>query len=169
MTKTFNKLALSATALVALGLGATGASAAPASANAVAKAKILKQLTITRNADLDFGTIVTGTAPSTVAIDAAGARNCGAGLTCTATPAAAGFTLTGSNSHIVTVTVPASITLNSGANKMTANLSAPATLDLGNSGNTGTALKFGGTLNVGANQADGVYASNDFAVTIDYQ
>lgn len=169
MTNRINKLALATTAIFALGLGSTGASAAPASANAVAKAKILKQLTITRNADLDFGTIVTGTAASTVAIDASGARTCGAGLTCSQTPTAARFTVTGSNNTVVTVTAPTSVTLASGTNNMTASLTVQPTLNLGNSGNTGTSLAFGGTLNVGANQADGVYASPDFAVTVNYQ
>ncbi len=161
------KLALATTALLAM--GSTAASAAPASANAVAKAKVLKQLTITKNSDLDFGTIVTGTAASTVSVDAAGVLTCGAGLTCSQTPAAAKFTVTGSNNAVVTVTAPTSVTLASGTNTMTASLSVQPTLNLGSSGNTGTAFSFGGTLNVGANQADGVYASPNFAVTVDYQ
>lgn len=169
MTNRFNKLALATTALVSLGLASTGASAAPASANAVAKATVLKQLTITKNADLNFGTIVTGTAASTVAVDAAGALTCGAGLTCSQTPSAARFTVTGTNNTVITVTTPATVTLASGTNTMTASLSVQPTLNLGNSGNTGTAFSFGGTLNVGANQADGVYATPDFAVTVNYQ
>ena len=166
---TISKFALASIALAATGLGATGASAAPASATAVAKAKVLKQLTITRNADLDFGTIVAGTAASTVVVDSAGVRTCGTGLACTATPAAAAFTVVGTNNNIVSVSVPTSVTLNSGTNSMTATLSAPATLDLGNSGSTGTSLKFGGTLNVGADQVEGSYASTNFTVTVNYQ
>lgn len=169
MTNRINKLALATTAIFALGLGSTGASAQAASANAVAKARILKQLTITRIADLDFGTIVTGTVASTVAIDAAGTRTCGTGLTCTQTPSAAKFTVTGSNNQVLTVSAPASVTLSNGTNQMIAALSVPATLNLGNSGNTGTSLTFGGTLNVGANQVDGIYASPEFAVTVNYQ
>lgn len=170
MTNRISKLALATTAIFALGLGATNASANPASATAVAKAKVLRQLTITKNADLDFGTIVTGNAASTVTVDAAGARTCGTGLTCSQTPASAKFTVTGTNNAVVTVSVPATVTLNSGTNSMTASLTALPTLNLGNSGNTGTALAFGGTLNVGANQADGVYeTATPFAVTVNYQ
>lgn len=169
MTNRFNKLALATTALFALGLGATNASANPASANAVAKAKVLRQLTITKNADMDFGTIVTSAAASTVAVDAQGARTCGAGLTCSQTSSAAKFTVTGTNNAIVTVSAPATVTLASGTNTMTASLSVAPTLNLGNTGNSGTSLTFGGTLNVGANQADGVYASPDFTVTVNYQ
>lgn len=169
MNNRFNTLALAATAVFALGLGATSASAAPVTAVAVAKAKVLKQLTIAKNSDLDFGTIVTGIAASTVTVNAAGALTCGIGLTCSQTPSAAKFTVTGTNNAIVTVSVPASVTLNSGTNTMTALLTVLPTLNLGSSGNTGTALTFGGTLNVGAGQADGVYASPDFAVTVDYQ
>lgn len=169
MINRFNKLALATTAMGALGLASTSASAAPASANAVAKAKVLKQLTIVKNSDLNFGTIVTGTAPSTVAVDAAGALTCGAGLTCSQTPSAAKFTLTGTNNTVVTVSTPATVTLTSGTNTMIALLTVQPTLNLGNLGNTGTVFSFGGTLNVGANQADGVYASPDFAVTVDYQ
>lgn len=169
MTNKFSKLALATTALFAVGLGATNASAAPASVNAQAKAKVLKQLTIVKVTDLDFGTIVAGTAPSTASVDAAGVLTCGTGLTCSQTPSAAKFTVSGSNNTIVTVSVPATVTLASGANSMVATLSAPTTLALGNSGSTGTALNFGGSLAVAANQVDGVYASPNFAVTVDYQ
>lgn len=169
MTNKFSKLALATTALFALGLGATSATAAPASVNAVAKAKVLKQLTIVKVSDIDFGTIVTGTAASTVVVDAAGARTCGTGLTCTAAASAAKFTVTGSNNTAITVTVPATVTLAGGGGTMVATLAAPTTLTLDNSGSTGNALNFGGSLAVGANQADGVYTSPNFAVTVNYQ
>lgn len=159
--------ALTIAGVAAIALGGTAAYAA--SANANASAKILKQVTVTKTADLDFGTIVTGVAPSTVAIAADGTRTCGVGLTCSQTATATSFVVTGSNNTVVNVTTPSTVTLNSGANTLVATLSAPSTLNLGNSGSTGTALKFGGTLAVGANQADGVYVSNDFAVTVDYQ
>lgn len=169
MTNKFSKLALATTALFALGIGATGATAAPATTQAQAKAKILKQLTIAKVTDIDFGTIVSGTAASTVGVTTANAQVCGTGLTCTGTATAAKFTVTGSNNTIVNVTVPATVTLNGGGSSMVATLSAPATLALGNSGSTGTSLVFGGSLAVGAEQADGVYSSADFDVTVNYQ
>ena len=170
MTKTINKLALATTALAALGLGATGASAAPASANAVAKAKVLAQLTIKKTTDLDFGTIVAAANASTVAVDAAGAITCGTGVTCTGTGTAAKFAITGTNNAVVNVTMPNSVTLANGTGgSMIATLVKVSTLNLGDTGKTGTPLAFGASLAVGAAQADGLYSSPEFAVTVDYQ
>lgn len=171
MTNTLNTLALTSAALLSLGLGATAASAAPASSSAVAKAKVLKQLTIVNASDLDFGTIVPATTASTVAISAAGTKTCGTGVTCTGGSIPASFTVTGTNNETVNVSIPASVVLKSGANTMTVDLSAaPKTLALGNAGNsTGASLKFGGTLSLAAAQADGVYQSDAFTVTVDYQ
>lgn len=168
MKKTITSACLVA-AVLATGLTATAAQAGPANADAKARARVLKQLTITRNTDLDFGTIVHGATAATVVIDSTGGATCDAALTCTGTTTAADFTVTGSNNTIVDVTVPATVTLSNGATgTMTASLAAPATLSLGSTGVTGTPLLFGGTLNVGASQEDGAYEA-DFTVTVDYQ
>lgn len=170
MKTTFNKLALLSTAVFAIGLGATTASAA--SINATAKAKVIAKVSLTKQSDLDFGQIVTGPAASTVDISQANVRTCGAGLTCVGTSTAGNFTVFGQNNEVVRISVPASVTLNntSGTGTMVATLNAPATLNLGTTGQgAGVAFRVGGTLGVGANQAEGVYASNDFAVTADYQ
>jgi Mat/Ecp fimbriae major subunit len=161
MTKTFKALAL--TGVVALGFSASAANAA--TANATAKANILKQITVTKTADLDYATIVTGAAASTVQITPAGVKTCGAGLTCTGTVSAAAFTVVGTVGAIANVTVPASVSLTSGANSMTSTLVGSATTLTLAASNT---LTVGGTLSVGAGQADGVY-SGTFAVTVDYQ
>lgn len=164
MKTTFNKLALLSTAVFAIGLGATTATAA--SINATAKAKVIAKVSLTKQSDLDFGQIVTGAAASTVDISQANVRTCGTGLTCVGTSTAGNFTVFGQNNEIVRVSVPASVTLNntSGTGTMT------ATLNLGTTGQgAGVAFRVGGTLSVGANQTEGVYASNDFAVTADYQ
>lgn len=171
MTTRFNKLAFAAAAaLFALGAGATGASAAPASADAQAKARVLQQLTIVKNTDLNFGTIVGGPAASTVAVSASGAVTCGTGVTCTGTATGAKFTVVGTKNEIVNVTMPASVVLTNGTGGlMTATLDRVTTLNLGTTANTGTALSFGGTIAVAAAQADGIYASPNFTVTVDYQ
>ena len=65
------KRALAGAALAALAMNASAAHAA--SATATAKAKTLAPLTINNTSDLDFGTIVSGTAASTVAVTTAGA------------------------------------------------------------------------------------------------
>jgi Mat/Ecp fimbriae major subunit len=159
--------AIAGAAVAAAGLSTTAAYAAPVTASATARAQILRQVTVTNTSDLDFGTIVSGAAASTVVVTPAGGRTCGAGLTCTGTTTGANFNITGTNSAVVTVTGDNSVTLTSGANSMTASLnrsSASVTLSA-----TGTgSVQVGGTLSVGATQADGAYTGT-FNVTVDYQ
>ena len=163
MTIRLMKAALAASTVAALAFGASAANAATASATA--KATILKQVTLTKTADLDFGTIVTAPTAGTVTISPAGAKTCPAPLVCTGTVAAAAFGIVGTTGQVVAITVPASVTLTSGSNNMTAALTgSAATRTL-----TGTdAVTVGGALSVGASQADGVYAGT-FSVTVDYQ
>lgn len=158
------KAIVATTTLAALGLGATAANAA--TAMATARAKILRQITLTNTSDLQFGTIVTGTTASTVVISAAGGRTCGAVLVCTGTTTAAGFTIGGTTGQVATISVPASVSLTSGANSMTATLAASAatTTLVANAGS----FTVGGTLSVGANQVDGDYTGT-FTATVDYQ
>lgn len=158
------KAAAAAAMFAALGMGATSAHAATASATA--KAKILRQVTVTNSSDLQFGTIVTGASAATVAINAAGVRTCGAGLVCSGTSTAAAFAVTGTTGQIVTVSVPATISLTSGTNSMSATLAASAA-SLTLVANAGS-FSVGGTLSVGANQADGDYAGT-FSATVNYQ
>ena len=150
--------------LAALGLGATAANAA--TATATARAKILRQVTLTNTSDLQFGTIVTGAAASTVAISSSGARTCGSGLVCSGATTAAGFTIGGTTGAVVTISVPASVSLTSGANTMTASLSASATTAplVANAGS----FSVGVTLSVGANLVDGDYVGT-FTATVNYQ
>ena len=149
---------------VAIGMGATAANAA--TANAAALAKVLSQVTVTQQTDLEFGTIVAGTSASTVAINAFGARTCGAGLACTGATGAAAFSVTGTAGRIVTVSVPVSITLTNGTDTMNANLAASAPGLLLGVG--GASFTVGGTLDVGASQVDGDYSAT-FDATVDYQ
>ena len=158
------KAIVATTTLAAIGLGATAANAATANANA--RARILRQVTLTNTSDLQFGTVVTGAAASTVAISSTGARTCGAGLVCSGATTAADFTIGGTTGSVVTISVPASVSLTSGANTMTATLAASAATAtmVANAG----AFSVGGTLAVGANQADGDYIGT-FTATVDYQ
>jgi len=159
MTKFFTKAALVGVAA----FSATGANAA--TATATARAQILQPLTVTQAADLDYATIVTGAAASTVVVTPAGARTCGVGLVCSGTATAARFNVVGTIGQIATVSVPATVSLTSGANSMSSTLvssTALMTLAATNSFNVG------GTLSVGANQADGAY-SGTFTVTVNYQ
>ena len=159
--------AITGVAVAAVGLGTTAAYAAPVSASATARAQILRQIPIANTSDLDFGTIVSGTAASTVIVTPVGARTCGVGLTCTGATTGANFNIVGTNNAIVTVTGSNTVTLTSGTNTMTAALvrsGAAVTLSA-----TGTgSVQVGGTLAVGATQADGAYTGT-FNVTVDYQ
>jgi Mat/Ecp fimbriae major subunit len=157
------KAALVSTAIAALGFTATTAEAA--TATATAKAKILRQVTVTKTADLDYGIIVSGPA-STVAVSTAGARTCGVGLVCSGTTTAAAFTIGGTTGSVVTISVPATVTLTAGANTMTSTLvsSAATATMVANAG----AFTVGGILTVGLNQADGDYTGS-FNATVDYQ
>ncbi len=164
MKTIFAKAALVGTAIATLGMGATEANAA--SATATARAKILRQVTVTNSTDLQFGTIVTGATASTVVVSTAGVRTCGAGLVCSGATTAAAFAVGGTTGSVVTISVPATVTLNSGANSMTATLNssaATATLVA-----NAAAFTVGGVLAVGASQADGDYAGT-FSATVDYQ
>lgn len=164
----FVSRALAGAFVAAIALSAGAAQAAPVTTSATAKARVLQQITVTKTADLDFGTIVPGTAAGTVAVSAASARTCGAGLTCTGTVTSGAFNVTGTNNAVVTVTGDNTVSLANGSGgTMSAALSrSAATVTLSATG-TG-AFQVAGTLSVGANQADGNYTGT-FNVTVDYQ
>ncbi len=164
MNKNVLKAVIAGSLVASLGMGATAAHAATASATA--KAKILRQVTLTNTTDLQFGTIVSSPTASTVIVSTAGVRTCGTSLVCSGASTAAGFAVTGTSGQVVTVSVPATVTLSSGTNSMLSTLNASAaTLTL--AANAG-AFSVGGILAVGADQADGDYAGT-FNVTADYQ
>ena len=158
------KAALASSVLVASVIGANTAHAATASADA--RANILQQVTVTSDgSDLNFGTIVSGAAASTVAIDAAGSATCGSGIVCSGTTSAAGFDVTGTTGETVDVSTDTTVTLTGPTDTMTASLT-PSTTSMVLSGSD--AFTVGGTLNVGAAQDDGAYVGN-FNVTVSYQ
>ena len=155
--------ALALVGVAALGVGTSAASAT--TATATASAVILRPITVTKTADLNYARIVTGAAASTVIVTPAGARTCGVGLTCLGTTTAAAFSVVGTIGSVTTVTVPATVTLTSGANNMTSTLvSSAATLTLA----AANSFSVGGVLAVGASQPDGAYTGT-FTVTVDYQ
>ncbi len=163
MKNRFLKVAVAASLIASLG---AGAAASAATQSATARARILRQVTLTNTTDLQFGTIVSSPAASTVLVSTAGARTCGAALVCSGTTTAAHFDVAGTTGQIVTVVVDPTVTLTSGTNTMTAALtSSAAVLTLvANAGG----FNVGGLLTVGASQADGSYAGS-FNATADYQ
>ena len=159
------KRALLGAAIAALAMNASAAHAA--SASGTATAKILRQITLAKTSDLQYATIISGAAASTVGVSTAGAVSCGANLTCTGTTTAANFNVQGTNGAVVLVGGDSSVTLNGslgGTMSSTLTYSSPnITLSP-----TGGSFQVGGTLSVGANQASGDY-SGTFNVTANYQ
>ena len=160
-----NKLLISAGALAALAFTTPALAANTATANATVN--IVSPLSLTKDADLNFGTIVGPFAGEVVHVDTAGARNCG-GLTCSGTFGAAAFTVTGTANQDVVLTIPNSVTLSGSVSgtlnvDMSTDKPADPTLD-----GTGTAsFSVGGKLTIPGGTVDGVY-SNTFDVTANY-
>ncbi len=141
-----------------------------ASATANSTVTILAPVTITKTADLVFGTVSAGTTAGTVVMSTAGARSVtgGAVLSSTATGNAAAFNLTGNANSTYAITLPTSTTLAGPGTSMTLNTftSNPSTTGTFNGSGSAT-LAVGGTLSIGANQTAGSYTGS-FSVTVDY-
>ena len=165
MRKIGMKRAVLGAAIAALAMNASAAHAA--TATGTAKAKILRQITLTNTSALQYATIISGATASTVSVSTSGAATCGAGLTCTGTTTAANFDVQGTSGAVVLVGGDSSVTLNGSlGGTMTSSLTySSANITLGA---TGGSFQVGGTLNVGANQAAGDY-SGTFNVTANYQ
>jgi hypothetical protein len=176
--KTFLRITSLAATVAALALTAAPAQAASlvsATPQAKAKVKILKALTLSQVADLDFGTVVLSGAGAwggeVVSVSTAGARTCGGGsnLTCSGASTAAEYNVTGSNNAVVNITVPASVVISNGTANLTVTTSgAPASVTMPNSGNTGVNFNIGGSITLASTTADGFY-QGDIVVTADYQ
>ena len=169
MGKMIFKRAMLGAAVAAVALSAGTAHAANATGEA--KARILRQLTLTNTSDLQFATIISGATASTVAVTTLGASVCGPTLVCTGTTTAANFDIQGSNNAVVLVGGDAAVTLTGslgGTMNATLNYSA-ASLTLTNGpGTVGGSFRVGGVLSVGANQTSGDYTGT-FNVTANYQ
>lgn len=167
MTKFLTKAVLAAT--VATGLFASPALAADTE-RFTATARIVSPLTLTKNADLNFGTItmLSGLTSSDVTVgqDSTGDA-CGANLACT-TPSPASFDVAGSVNQGVTITLdmPANPgLLVNGAASVAFAADAPASVLLDSLGEA--SFTIGGTITVTSATTDGTY-SNDIDVTVEY-
>ena len=132
-------------------------------------AQIVDPLTIKKNVDLSFGTLVKTpsltTTPVTVTLDGSDTVSCPAGLLCSGTPTSAKFTVTGTDGQTVFLKTVASA-MKSGTNTLTFSPSAPLSI-VAASGPTGTSFTFGGSIPVASDTASGIYAG-DVTVTADY-
>lgn len=135
-----------------------------------AGAKIVAPLQIANTTALYFGTIAPSlSSADTVVVSPAGAKSCGAELTClTDDHTAAAFNVTGEADLSYTIDLPTSIQISNGAGaNMTVNnftgSKANGTLVSG-----ADSFTVGGTLAVAANQATGEYTGT-FTVAVEYQ
>jgi hypothetical protein len=143
-----------------------------AGVGAPTKATTLSPLAIASTQDLDFGTILPGTVVGTVTINPnSGNRSVSGGATAAGgTPQRAEFVAVGRPNVQAVSTLDAGLTLNNGSGGI---MSASLTLGGGGPGVfnfPGTGIRnfrVGGTLTVGANQADGVYTGL-YNLTVNY-
>ena len=169
-----NILRITLAAAAALTLASTPAFAAPTGASngaATAHARIVKPLTLTSVATMEFGDI-TVQDDGVATMDAAGAITCTGGLTCAASGTPAEYNVTGTNRQIVYITKP-NVTLTNTVNPGTPltlvlNGHGPTQTLLPNSGNSGVNFTLGGEITIAASTLEGDY-NGDLAVTVDYQ
>jgi hypothetical protein len=164
-------LSIAGLVILAITAGTVNAQNPTANATADASANIIVPIAIAKvnGMDLKFGNIIADADGGTVAISTTGAPV----LTGVNAPSIAGerqqaqFTVTGFAGATYAVTLPVSATLSSDGNNMTVNsfVSNPSSTGVLTGGSQ--ALNVGATLNVGANQAPGLYTGN-FSVTVVY-
>jgi Domain of unknown function (DUF4402) len=162
--KSFSKIALAA--LGAALAAAPVAAQSSATVSTSATTRIVAPITITKNSDLAFGTVVRSSTANTntVTIAAAdGARSIsgtGTGALATSTSGRATFTVGGEGAQTFSITVPATVVMTSGANNLTVNLvasGATGTLS-GTLGTAGTAtFGVGGNFVLAQTQVSGNY------------
>lgn len=142
------------------------------SASASATATIITPISISKSADLNFGSVIAGGSTGTVVLSTAGVRSAtdGATLGSGSLATAAAFAVSGQASATYTITLPSSpITVTNGASDtMTvdafgSNPSGAGTLN----GSGNQTVNVGARLNVGITQATGVYTGS-FDVSVAY-
>lgn len=164
---------LAASAILATLLVPTSAAAAPKQASATGNATVLRPLTVVKQADLDFGALIVTGAGTAVINPVTNVLTTTGPVTPVGSAAAhrATFTTTGSKNSIVIIHVPngtTTLTRVGGGGTMTiSNWTLDGPVNRRFPQNSAFNFSVGGTLNIGAGQADGVYAGT-FAVTVQY-
>lgn len=168
-----NKILISAGALAVAFVTTPAIAAAANTATANASVNIVSPLTLQKDADLNFGTIVGPFTGQIVHVNASGLSDCATvGLTCSGTPASAKFTVTGTKGQPVVLTIPNSVVLNNtgpGGGSLNVDLSGDKPVNPTLDGTTGKAsFAIGGKLTLASGATDGLYTST-FDVTANYQ
>ena len=169
------KIALCVAAISALATPALAQNSATQSTTG--SVKIIQPITLAKNTDLGFGSVVKpNSGTNTVAIDAtSGARAMTGGGDAALAPSASGratYTVTGEGGQTFSISTPASFDMQrqGGSDTITVALTQSATAGTisGALGNTGTAaFGVGGSFDVSAATASGAY-SGTFDVTVAY-
>lgn len=150
-------------------VGVGQAHAQQVKAQAPVKVSVRKPLVLTHLQSLDFGTVILsgGSAADTFTISRTGLLTCASGATCTGTPTAARYNVTGSNQMAVTITAPDFDLVNGAGHAVRFYPDAPGTVNLPNSGNQGIEFGIGGRITV-PQTASGAYVGT-MTVTAEYQ
>ena len=168
--KNFTKIFAIAT--VVLGFASTSFAQSNAVATASTSATIIAPISLTKNIDMNFGNVATSATAGTVVLATNSGRSVtgGTSLPVTAgTVSAAKFTVNGNVAATYSIVLPGTITLTKGTDIMTvgAFTSTPTPTGLLTGGTQ--EILVGATLNVGINQAAGVYTNvADLSVTVAY-
>ena len=138
-----------------------------ASATATGSATIIQSISITKTADLGFGTIVKpSSGTSSIIVSNAGVRSVSGGNATFANAngvSAASFTVNGEGGSAISVTVPATFAMNAGTNSLVV-----TTTNTGTTGNLSGAIGAAGSFVVGvggsfpltSSTASGAYSGN---------
>ena len=169
----FNRI-LAASLLIG-GVSAPAFAQSTASQSTTATARIVQPISLTKNSDLAFGTIVKPTtSTNTITIDeTTGSRSSSGGgdaALVTSTSGRATYTVGGEGGQTFAITVPASVNMISGANTITVTLVGTATTGTlsGTIGSAGTTtFGVGGNFSLASAQASGNYTGS-FTTTVAY-
>ncbi len=169
MTSRFAKCAV---AVGAIGLaGALQSSVQAASTTATAAAVVATAIGIAKTVDMDFGTVAEDGSGGTIILATDGSRTItgGASALSGSPGAAASFNVTGEGANTYSITLPGSVTLDSGGNTMTATTFVTLPTPTGTLTAGAETLLVGATLTLAASQASGTYLSTTpFTVTVAY-
>lgn len=154
-----------------IGLALALVAATPAAAaqiTATATVNVVKPVSLTKVRDLSFGTITLASNTAvTAVISQAGVVTCPSGATCTGAPTSAMFNIQGTNKMTANITVPAT-TLSNGTDSIAFTPNAPASVYIPNTGAPGVDFNIGGSIAIGTTNAGGTYTGT-ITVTADYQ
>jgi hypothetical protein len=168
-----NRLKLLALAGLAAAVASPALAQSSASVTVNSTGRIIAPITLTKDADLAFGTIIkpnTGNGTVTIGTSADTVAVTGTGTASMGTASRAKFTVGGEGGQTYAITVPASFTLSNGGNDVTVTLTSSATTGtlsgtLGASGSQ--TFQVGGAFTIPSTQATGNYAGS-FTVTTAY-